>query len=241
MLSPAFDVQRFSIHDGPGVRTTVFLRGCPLRCAWCHNPEGLQPCAEPESEAWLDEVLAQVGADRPFYDVSGGGLTLSGGEPLLVVSRARRLLAAAKALGLRTCVQTCGAVPLRHLEEVAPLVDLFQFDLKHLDDAEHRRWTGAGLERIHSSARWLVAHGATVEFRMPVVPGVNDDEQNLLATARFLRELGVSALTLVPWHGLARAKDEALARPSFQTTPPTPAQLERVETTLRSAGVIARR
>lgn len=109
LSSPVFDLQRFSIHDGPGVRTTVFLRGCPLRCAWCQNPEGLERVEA--KDGWAPEIMREVCADRAYFEVSGGGLTLSGGEPLLEASRALTLLRAAKAEGLHTCVQTCGAVP----------------------------------------------------------------------------------------------------------------------------------
>lgn len=225
MLTPVFDIQRFSIHDGPGVRTTVFLRGCPLRCAWCQNPEGLTGCAEPPDDGWVNEVLEQVLADRAFYETSGGGLTLSGGEPLLHPTRAQKLLTAAKAHGLNTCVQTSGAVPTEHLARVLRLVDHFQFDLKHLDDAAHQRWTGVGRERIEHNARWLVAQGAHVEFRMPVVPGVNDDAENIARVGVFLREVGAAGITLLPYHRHYVSKYEALGlTPKLATLEPPTAQ-----------------
>lgn len=229
-MSPVFDVQRFSIHDGPGVRTTVFLRGCPLRCAWCQNPEGFTSCAEPADDRWVDEVLEQVLADRAFYETSGGGMTLSGGEPLLHPTRAWKLLTAAKAHGLDTCVQTCGAVPTEHLARVLGLVDHFQFDLKHLDDAAHRRWTGVGTTLIHHNARWLVARGAPVEFRMPVVPGVNDGAENIARLGAFLRELGAEGVTLLPYHRHYVTKYEALGlTPKLAAlAPPSSEQLTRL-------------
>ena len=210
--SPVFDLQRFSIDDGPGVRTTVFLRGCPLRCAWCQNPEGLE-CVETRDD-WAPAVMREVCADRTYFEVSGGGLTLSGGEPLLEPTRAMTLLSAAKEERLHTCVQTCGAVPASTLLQVLPLVDLFQFDLKHVDEAKHREWTGAGTARIHANARLLVERGANVQFRMPVLPGINDDDEHLGRLATFLASLGVSALRLVPYHRHYLAKYEALNQPA---------------------------
>lgn len=211
MSCRVFDVQRFSIHDGPGIRTTVFLEGCPLRCAWCQNPEafaGPRPPARP-----VDEVMAEVLQDRAYYAASGGGLTVSGGEPLQHPASAQALLAAAKAAGLHTCVQTCGAVPEANLAAVRAWVDLFQFDLKHMDPLRHRQLTGADPARIHANAAFLRARGAPVEFRMPVVPGVNDDDGNLAALAGFLGGLGVGTVTLLGYHRLAEQKYAALGLP----------------------------
>jgi pyruvate formate lyase activating enzyme len=237
LSSPVFDLQRFSIHDGPGIRTTVFLRGCPLRCAWCQNPEGLE-CVE-TGDDWAPAVMREVCADRTYFEVSGGGLTLSGGEPLLEPSRAMTLLRAAKAERLHTCVQTCGAVPTSTLLEVLPLVDLFQFDLKHVDEVKHREWTGAGTTRIHANARLLIGRGAHVQFRMPVLPGINDGSGQLGQLAAFLDSLGVHALRLVPYHRHYLAKYEALGRPARLPAleAPTPRQLGRVRTELSERGL----
>ena len=203
-----FDVQRFSIHDGPGIRTTVFLEGCPLRCGWCQNPEafrnGAAPALAPEA------VLTEVLEDLDYYAVSGGGLTVSGGEPLLHLAPVRALLEEAKRHGLHTCVQTCGAVPAANLAAVLRLVDLFQFDLKHMDARRHRELTGTGTKRIHRNAAFLLEQGARVQFRMPLVPGITDDAENLGLLARFLVGHGVRALSLVPYHRLYLDKYEAL-------------------------------
>lgn len=235
--SPVFDLQRFSIHDGPGVRTTVFLRGCPLRCAWCQNPEGLEVVET--GDDWAPSVMREVCADRTYFEVSGGGLTLSGGEPLLDPLRALTLLSSAKKEGLHTCVQTCGAVPTSTLLAVMPVVDLFQFDLKHVDEAKHREWTGAGTARIHANARLLVERGANVQFRMPVLPGINDDPEHLGQLAAFLASLGVHALRLVPYHRHYLGKYEALGRPARLPAleAPTTRQLARVRTELSEQGL----
>lgn len=221
-----FDVQRFSIHDGPGIRTTVFLEGCPLRCAWCQNPEGFQKgVAAPMSP---EALIAEVLKDRDFYAVSGGGLTVSGGEPLLHLASVRALLEEAKRHGLHVCVQTSGAVPRAHFEAVLGLVDLFQFDLKHMDTRTHRTLTSVGNERILENAAFLIARATAVQFRMPLVPGVNDDEANLEAVADFLRARGVRSLRVIPYHRLYLDKYEALglqARlPSLE--PPSAEQIE---------------
>jgi len=186
----------------------VFLEGCPLRCGWCQNPEafrnGAAPALTPEA------VLTEVLEDRDYYAVSGGGVTVSGGEPLLHLAPVRALLEEAKRHGLHTCVQTSGAVPRANVAAVLGLVDLFQFDLKHMDPRRHRILTGAGTERIHENAVFLIEQGAEVQFRMPLLPGVNDDDENVDRVARFLLEHGVRELRLVPYHRLYLDKYEAL-------------------------------
>lgn len=232
-----FDVQRFSVHDGPGIRTTVFLEGCPLRCAWCQNPEAFQRGA---ADALTPRALiAEALKDRDFYTVSDGGLTVSGGEPLLHLASVRALLEEAKRHDLHTCVQTSGAVPQSHLEAVLDLVDLFQFDLKHMSPRRHRELTGADNERILRNATFLVGQGANVQFRMPLIPGVNDDAENLDAVGRFLVEHSVKTLRLVPYHRLYVEKYEALGlgAPLPSIEPPTAAKLEWATAQLARHGV----
>jgi pyruvate formate lyase activating enzyme len=222
-----FDVQRFSVHDGPGIRTTVFLAGCPLRCAWCQNPEafdaGRAPVMTPR------EVLDEVLLDRAYYEASGGGLTISGGEPLLDPGL-RPLLEEAKRAGLHTCVQTSGAAPQRKLTDVLGLVDLFQFDLKHMDPDRHRELTGASNARVHENARYLIQRRASVHFRMPLLPGLNDDPQHLDQVAGFLGAHGVDELRLVPYHRLYLDKYAALGLQARakDLEPPSPDALQQV-------------
>lgn len=235
-----FDVQRCSVHDGPGLRTTVFLAGCPLRCAWCHNPEAF---AGGTARAWTpDDVLAEVLKDVAFYAVSGGGLTVSGGEPLLQPAFVRELLTRAKARGLHTCVQTSGAVATEALDAVRPWVDLFQVDVKHLDAAAHAALTGQDNARVLASLRHLVSAGANVEVRLPLVPGFTDGAANLDATARCLASLGVRALTLVPYQKSYLAKYDALGLKArcADVSPPSPGQLARAVERLAAGGVAAR-
>ena len=220
-----FDVQRFSIHDGPGIRTTVFLEGCSLRCAWCQNPESFQ--SDVAARMPPEAVSAEVLKAREFYAGSGGGLTVSGGEPLLHLGPVRALLAEAKRHGLHTCVQTSGAVPEAHLAAVLELVDLFQLDLKHMDERRHRALTGAGHQRVHRAASFLVDHGAAVQFRMPLVPGLNDDAENLDEVARFLARHGATSLRVVPYHALYLDKYTALGLepPMAGLEPPSASRL----------------
>lgn len=234
-----FDVQRFSIHDGPGIRTTVFLAGCPLRCAWCQNPESFR---EDQADAMSPEALiSEVLADQAFYAVSGGGLTVSGGEPLLRAAPVRALLEEAKRHDLHTCVQTAGAVPEANVAAVLGLVDLFQFDLKHLDPRRHRELTGASNLRILRNAAFLLDVGAAVEFRMPLLPGLNDRDQDLDALARFLLGLGVSTLELVMYHNLYLGKYGLLGLEARlrDLEPPSLADRQRVVEQLGRHGITA--
>jgi pyruvate formate lyase activating enzyme len=237
---PVFDVQRFCVHDGPGIRTMVFFEGCPLRCAWCQNPEAFREGrAAPRT---VDEVVAEVLEDRDYYAVSGGGLTLSGGEPLLHAEAAVALLRAARSRGLHTVVQTSGVVPEASLEAVLGLVDLFQVDLKHMRSPRHRELTGAGNERVHASVALLLARGAAVDVRMPLVPGVNDDDENVDAVAAWLGERAVRTLGLVPYQRMYLAKYAALGlAPRLRdVAPPSAAALARVAERLARRGVTAR-
>jgi pyruvate formate lyase activating enzyme len=232
-----FDVQRFSVHDGPGIRTTVFFRGCPLRCAWCQNPEAFRDgCADVLTPA---AVIAEVLKDRAYYAVSGGGLTVSGGEPCASAAAVCALLAEAKRHGLHTCVQTSGAVPQENVAAVLDAADLFQFDLKHMDTHRHRELTGAGTERIHRNAAFLIERGACVQFRMPLLPGINDDPANLEALAGFLRGHGVNALHLVPYHRLYLEKYRALGlEPGLKhLEPPSPSLLQRTGLLMARHGI----
>lgn len=262
-----FDVQRYSLDDGPGLRTAVFLKGCPLRCAWCSNPESqrvipevlmfatncitcgacVQVCAvegrtlDSDHLAWdrtsctrcgecvricparatvwsgvgrtAGDVVREILRDAAFYG-DGGGLTLTGGEPLLQSVFAEALLRLAKSEGLDTAIETTGNAPWETLESVNPYVDLWLFDLKHPDSQAHRKWTGLGNELILSNLRKLAASGAPVRVRMPLIPGVNSSDDNLRRTAEFITQLGaaVRSVDLLPYHKLARAKFEALGR-----------------------------
>ena len=267
-----FNVQRFSLHDGPGIRTTVFLKGCPARCAWCHNPESQSfapevltvetrcascgTCREvcphgappPGSElcdacgacvdacpagarqlvgreATVEEVIDDVLKDRVFFEESGGGVTFSGGEPLSQLPFLTRLLQEAQGHGLHRAVDTCGYAPREALLGLAPLVDLFLFDVKLPDDDRHRRATGLPSGPILSNLRALVEVHPAVWIRVPVVPGHTDAPEDVEAVAALVAGLGRPCpVSLLPFHATGAAKARRLGRPSSleSLTPPPP-------------------
>ncbi|MEW6755252.1 MAG: glycyl-radical enzyme activating protein [Candidatus Latescibacterota bacterium] len=256
-----FEIQRFSIHDGPGIRTTVFLQGCPLTCLWCHNPEGhpsrsllsfepgkcvgcgycLRTCPQQAHklvegkhvldrglclacgrctaechagalnlvgrEVTVSEVMSQVLQDVAFYLVSGGGVTLSGGEPLCQIDFAYRLLQVARAEGLSTAVETSGAVPYEHLERVRPLVDLFLYDVKETDAERHRQFTGVSNEMILDNLWRLHRCAARIRLRLPLIPGYNDRPEHFLGVVRLAASLpALEAAEIMPYHRLGTSK-----------------------------------
>ncbi len=205
------DVQRTCVHDGPGVRTTVFLQGCPLRCRWCQNPES-QPFAARGEGRTIDAILDEIRKDRAYFRTTHGGVTLSGGEPLAQERDSLvALLTALKAEGLHVAVETAGDVPWRTFEAVLPHVDLFLFDLKAVgDEVLHRRLTGRSGQRIEANLRRLVEAGAPVRLRMCIVPGHNDSAANLEATAARLRGLGLPRIELMRYYDLHEGKARRL-------------------------------
>lgn len=212
-----FDVQTYALHDGPGIRTAVFLRGCPLRCEWCHNPESwtttTKSTTSRSTTLTVDEVVEAVLVDRPFYETSGGGVTFSGGEP--TVQRRSLLEAAGRLhdLGVHVTLETCGEFPGTLCTELAAVVDLFLFDVKHVDDERHRAATGVGTSRIQANlARLveLVGVGRIVP-RVPVIPGFNATAEDLAAIVDHLESLGFDGeVHLLAYHGWARTKYDEL-------------------------------
>ncbi len=196
MTAVVFEIEKFATHDGPGIRTVVFLKGCPLRCMWCHSPESWKPEMEryPDGivigrEMTSDEVLAEVLRDKDFYDVSGGGLTLSGGEPLFRTAFSAELFAKAKGKGLSTALETSGYAPAAVIDQLSAVTDIWLYDIKGLDSARHRDQVKVDNAPILRNLRWLDAHGARIILRCPMIPGVNDFKENLAALGRLADEL----------------------------------------------------
>lgn len=261
-----FNIQKFSLHDGPGIRTTVFFKGCPLTCLWCHNPESQAMeqemlydrekcvmcgmCAKvcPQKaitdvndsmvtdlekcdfcgecviycipgareiagrEYTIDEVVKEVLKDRIFYEESGGGVTLSGGEPLVHIDFVEQLLKRLKEEGLNTAVDTCGAVPFEYLERVAEHTDIFLYDLKLVDDEKHQAFTGASNKGIIDNLEKLTEIHGNVHLRIPIIDGVNAETSFIEETLDLIEGLNITEVHLLPYHSIARHKYKKLGR-----------------------------
>ena len=218
-----FNIQRFSIHDGPGIRTIVFFKGCFMRCAWCCNPESqsydVQTMIENGKEktvGWdvtVEEILPELLADEIYYRRSGGGITLSGGEILGQPDFARDLLRACKEHGLHTAVESTANAPYESIEKILPYLDMYLMDIKHMDSAKHKEYTNAPNERILENAKKLATSGMELIIRTPVVPGFNDTAEEIKAISRFAATLpGVKEHHLLPYHRLGQDKYAGLER-----------------------------
>lgn len=219
-----FDIQRYSIHDGYGIRTIVFLKGCVLRCKWCCNPESQSYQIEtmlvngkPKiigRDVTVEEVMEIVEKDRPYYRRSGGGLTLSGGESLCQPEFARDLLRAAKAAGIRTAMESMACASYDRIEAILPYLDQYLMDIKHIDPHKHKNFTGRSNELMLENARKVADSGMTeLSIRVPVIPTFNDSREEIQDIARFVDSLnGVARIHLLPYHRLGQDKYEGLGR-----------------------------
>ena len=232
-LGTVFSIEEFAIHDGPGIRTTVFLKGCPLRCTWCHNPEG--QAFEPETMVKKGErsicgeiyspkeLAAKLLRNEDIFKMNGGGVTFTGGEPL---SQAQFLLEVLEELDgrIHTAIETSGYAPMEVFREVTGKVDLVMMDIKMVDPELHRKWTGKSNSLILNNLDILVASGRPFIARIPLIPGVNDDKENLEATAALLEgTTGLQRVELLPYHKTAGAKYPMVGReyiPGFNTEIP---------------------
>ncbi len=289
-VSLGLTLQKFSIHDGPGIRTTVFFKGCPLRCSWCHNPESQSYRAEllydaekctqclrclphcPQqaitASAATDrnlcracgecsdhclhgarqiagraispaELLPQLLADQVFYEQSGGGVTFSGGEPLSHIDVLETLAQESKRHRLHVCVDTCGHAPAESFRRSLRYTDLFLFDLKHMDPAKHRLYTGQDNRLILANLRLLSDFGANIFLRLPLIEGINADSENIAATLAFAKTLRLRQVNLLPYHATGRSKYARLGRADEtgeQLKPPTPDRLEEIRHQFAAAG-----
>lgn len=222
-----FSIEEFAINDGPGIRTTVFLKGCPLRCAWCHNPEGWNPQPEKILKKGREELCGyrisarelsvRLGRDRELFRDSGGGVTFTGGEPLL---QAPFLCEVMDGLdGIHKVVETSGYAPEEAFRSVLERADCLLFDIKLADSELHRQFTGVGNERILQNLRILIASGKAFVARIPLIPGVNDTRENMEATASLLQcAPGLRRVELLRYNLVAGAKYPMLGlsyRPPF--------------------------
>ena len=220
-----FDIQRYSIHDGPGIRSIVFLKGCMFRCLWCCNPEGqlYEPVTmramngKPEKTVGTDvtagEVMETVLRDSVYYGRSGGGLTLSGGEALLQPDFALALFRLAHAHGMTTAIETTGYAEREVLDRLLPHIDYVLMDIKHMDPEKHKKFIGKDNAKVLANAPYIAAHAHSYTVRIPVIPTFNDTEEEIAAIARFAATLpNVKAIHLLPYHRLGSDKYTALGR-----------------------------
>ncbi|MCR5715699.1 MAG: glycyl-radical enzyme activating protein [Lachnospiraceae bacterium] len=219
-----FDIQRYSIHDGPGIRTIVFLKGCVLRCKWCCNPESQRYDIETMvvagkekvmgRDVTVEEVMETIVKDAPYYRRSGGGLTLSGGESLCQPEFARDLLRAAKVHGYSTALESMACASYDKIEMLLPYLDTYLMDIKHTNGQKHKEFTGRENSLMLENARKVAASGQTkLVIRVPVIPTFNDKPEEIRDIARFADKLpGVEKIHLLPYHRLGEDKYTGLGR-----------------------------
>lgn len=289
-----FDIKKFSIHDGPGIRTTVFFKGCPLSCWWCHNPEGQAPkpelvfresrcircgaclevcdqgaiswdgdvvstdgekcalcgaCVEVcyaearemvGQEMTVAQVMAEIERDVPFYDESGGGVTFSGGEPLLQQGFLLALLRACNEKEIHTALDTCGFATWETLDSIRKHVDLFLYDLKLMDEAKHRKFIGVSNELILKNLQMLSKRGYNICLRVPIIPGINDDAENIRQIGTFAAALPrLNQVDILPYHRAAAEKYDRLNKVYGlpETRPPSDERMAEITQILRGFGL----
>lgn len=238
-----FDIQRYSVHDGPGIRTIVFLKGCVLRCRWCCNPESqeyriqtMKVMGEEKvigRDTTVAEMIAEVEKDRPYYYRSGGGMTLSGGECLCQPEFSRDLLRAAKERGINTAIESMACADFEKIRQLLPYIDLYLMDIKHTNPEKHKEFTGRSNELMMENARRVALSGQTrLIIRVPVIPSFNDTVEEIRGIAEFADTLpGVEELHLLPYHRLGQDKYEGLGRKYLMDgiLPPEPEKMKTLK------------
>lgn len=246
-----FDIQKYSIHDGPGIRTIVFFKGCRLRCRWCCNPESqaydvqtMLVGGKPKVMGYdttVGAVMDEVLKDQPYYRRSGGGVTLSGGEALCQPDFAEALLRACKENGLHTAIETTGFAPWEVIARCLPYLDLILMDIKHMDSGKHQAYTTQPNALILENARQIAEAARELIIRVPVIPGFNDTQEEIAAIARFAAGLPkVRRLHLLPYHRMGRDKYDGLGRPYLMgdVQPPSDEKMQLLLQTAEAAGLL---
>lgn len=266
MKAKIFNIQRFSIHDGPGIRTTIFFKGCPLKCLWCHNPESMNmqkdilydvekctSCGQciskcPNSalsfidnkimtdiqkcyfcgncdyycvngareivgqDYTIEEVIKEARKDIAFFEESNGGITLSGGEPLLQIEFVEELLKKLKKIGLHTAVDTSGYVPFENIERIVNYTDLFLYDIKSIDDDKHLKYTGVSNKLILENLKKISEIHNNINLRLPIIEGINADINEIKKVNSFINSLNIRDITILPYHDIAKHKYKKLGK-----------------------------
>lgn len=291
--STIINIQKYSIHDGPGIRTTIFFKGCPLSCWWCHNPESQNPrqeimffeerctgcglCAKkcPQKaiiiekgypvvdehkcslcrkctdfcpnnarqyvgkEVTVSELMKEVMKDEVFYEESGGGVTFSGGEPLIHIDFLNEVLKKCKEKGVHTAVDTSGCVPWESFEKIFDKVDLFLYDIKHMDNEKHIKYIGSENTNILENLKMLSDRGCKIFVRMPIIAGVNDDEDHIADAIKFLSKLKVEQVNLLPYHKMGMDKYKRLKKTYMLSGSEMPSDkvMEEILNKFKKAGI----
>lgn len=246
-----FNIQKFSTHDGPGIRTTIFFKGCPIRCEWCHNPESqvfapeimLNKYGKEEligKEYSIRELVKKIQADQIFYDQSGGGVTFSGGE--VMAQNMDYVLPLAKEcqrLGITVAIDTCGVAPTENYRQILPYADLFLYDLKFIDSHTHQLYTGANNQLVLDNLRFLSAQQAEINLRLILLDEINADEvvANRIIDWLAEEEIHVNEISLLPYHDFGRDKYERLKRICTQNfSKPADEQVAMIQKRYQDAG-----
>jgi len=260
MKGLVFSIKRYSVHDGPGIRVTVFMKGCPLSCWWCHNPEGISP--EPEEVVEIkrigakkfsvkkvageyyepDDIVRLLERDRIFIERSGGGVTFSGGEPMMQPDFLIETLKKCSREGFHTAIDTSGFFPSELIGKVLPYTSIFLFDLKHMDPGKHEKFTGVTNALILENLRLLLNSDAEILLRIPVIPGINDDEQHLSELRNYIDKFNtgrIKMINLLPYHKTGASKYRKFNREDRMKDckPPSPERMKELKKFFSTTGL----
>ncbi len=225
MLGTIFDIKHFAVHDGPGIRQTIFFKGCPLNCWWCHNPESQD--VNPEKfikinkldgkefrkevtvgyKIAVDELFKIILGDQVFFEESGGGVTFSGGEPLMQIDFLYKIAKLCKQNNIHTCIDTTGFASDKEIKKIAEVTDLFLYDIKLIDNELHKKYTGVHIDKILRNLKWLDQNNKKAILRFPVIPGITDTEKNISEIKSFIKSLkNINQIDLLPYHNISNGK-----------------------------------
>ncbi|SFM13631.1 trans-4-hydroxy-L-proline dehydratase activase [Pelosinus propionicus] len=284
-----FNIQKFSVHDGPGIRTTIFFKGCPLACQWCHNPESQSyqaeilidrdrctQCGECEKhcsqqavwqknhqlfydaekcnacemcidyccnnareiagkEYTVQDVMQEIHKDKPFYEQSGGGVTLSGGEVMIQIDFIEELVKACKEQGITVAIDTCGYAPSDNFLRIIKYVDVFLYDIKLMDSGEHEHYTGRDNALILENLKLLSNHDAVIQLRLPLIEGINTKNEQIQDIIDFIADLNIHSINLLPYHHMGQGKYKKLNCPLPVLERPTDLRLEEIRSMFKQA------